>query len=392
MTNGNYLLDQIKLGAYYFPGYHRDPATDRWHGAGWTEWDVLATARPRYTGHNQPKSAAWGRFDESDPVWARRQVDIAAQHGIDFFIYDWYWYENGPFLNGALDRGYLGLEGPLPTKFALMWANHDWLNIHPASTVAPPAVLFQGRVDDYQFDSLTEEVIEKYFLNKNYFHVDGQPYFSIYEMQTFVEGMGGVTRAAGALDRFRSRVQRAGLDDIHLNLVVADRQVLPGERQSDDVAGMIRDLGAASTTSYVWIHHYDPSQYGFPISSYAAAAAANHQLRESLAARQTVPYYPNVTVGWDSSPRSVQSDSYEDRGYPWLAVLEGNTPLAFRKALDDAITFELATDHPTKIVTLNAWNEWTEGSYLLPDTKSGTAYLKACLDAKSSALNMTYKK
>ncbi len=32
---------------------------------------------------------------------------------------------------------------------------------------------------------------------------------------------------------------------------------------------------------------------------------------------------------------------------------------------------------PHKIITINAWNGWTEGSYLLPDTKTGNAYLKA---------------
>jgi len=35
------------------------------------------------------------------------------------------------------------------------------------------------------------------------------------------------------------------------------------------------------------------------------------------------------------------------------------------------------SDVPQKILTINAWNEWTEGSYLLPDTVLGTAHLEA---------------
>ena len=34
-------------------------------------------------------------------------------------------------------------------------------------------------------------------------------------------------------------------------------------------------------------------------------------------------------------------------------------------------------DVSQKILTINAWNEWTEGSYLLPDTVNGTAHLEA---------------
>jgi len=40
---------------------------------------------------------------------------------------------------------------------------------------------------------------------------------------------------------------------------------------------------------------------------------------------------------------------------------------------------EYCLHHPDqpKILVINAWNEWAEGSYLLPDMKFGFGYLEA---------------
>ena len=39
--------------------------------------------------------------------------------------------------------------------------------------------------------------------------------------------------------------------------------------------------------------------------------------------------------------------------------------------------FILKPEVKQKLITINAWNEWTEGSYLLPDTVNGSKYLEA---------------
>ena len=90
-----------------------------------------------------------------------------------------------------------------------------------------------------------------------------------------------------------------------------------------------------------------------------------------------MPYFPNVTMGWDPSPRTVASDRFDNTGYPFTNTISGNTPERFRDALR-AVRARL-DERPAgpRIVTLNAWNEWTEGSYLEPDTEHGTAYLEA---------------
>jgi len=90
-----------------------------------------------------------------------------------------------------------------------------------------------------------------------------------------------------------------------------------------------------------------------------------------------VPYFPNVSMGWDPSPRTTQDGPYENIGYPYTSIITGNTPELFRQALEAARA--LLRDRPPaqRILTVNAWNEWTEGSYLEPDTRNGMAYLEA---------------
>jgi len=48
----------------------------------------------------------------------------------------------------------------------------------------------------------------------------------------------------------------------------------------------------------------------------------------------SLPYFPNVTMGWDSTPRTLRSDKYIETGYPYIATLSGNTPQNFQKALE----------------------------------------------------------
>jgi len=40
------------------------------------------------------------------------------------FIFDWYWYDGMPFLEGCLNDGYLKARNNNRVKFYLMWANH----------------------------------------------------------------------------------------------------------------------------------------------------------------------------------------------------------------------------------------------------------------------------
>jgi hypothetical protein len=369
------------IACYYFPNYHVDPRNEAAHGPGWTEWELVKRGEPRFPGHRQPRMPAWGYEDEADPAVMARKIAAAAEHGIDVFLFDWYHYEDGPFLERGLERGFLGAANNERLQFALMWANHNWADIHPAkisATLRNAPLLYPGVVSRQGFDAIVDLVIERYFSHPSYWRIDGCPYFSIYELHTLIEGLGGLEATADALASFRAKVKAAGFPDLHLNDVAWDLAILPGETALEHPQQVLKKLRFDSITSYVWIHHV--RMESFPETPYAAVMTAAMAHWERTVQAFDLPYFPNVTMGWDSSPRTVQSDRFVNAGYPYTPTLSGNTPGAFREALIQARAFLDRRPAAPKILTINAWNEWTEGSYLEPDTVHGTGYLEAVRD------------
>jgi hypothetical protein len=90
-----------------------------------------------------------------------------------------------------------------------------------------------------------------------------------------------------------------------------------------------------------------------------------------------VPYFPNISMGWDPSPRCDQSVPLDNSGYPFTNTIKDNTPEQFRTALALAKRRLLSQKNGPRILNINCWNEWTEGSYLEPDTVNGMKYLEA---------------
>jgi hypothetical protein len=356
-----------QAAAYYFPNYHpSDPRNAKWHGAGWSEWELVRRAEPRFPGHRQPRVPLWGYEDESDPAVMARKIDAAADAGLTAFIYDWYWYEDGPYLERGLERGFLGAPNSTRLKFALMWANHDWVDIHPATRNSPPRVLAPGVLSPAAFRAATDHMIRAYLGHPSYWRPDGRAYLSFYMLAGLVAGFGSVGETRRAFDELRARVRKAGFGELNLNAVVWGQKV-------DDVNGLLDELGFDSVSSYVWVHHQ-------PMASFPTVPYADYRDRSvadfgRFAATYRLPYYPNVTMGWDSSPRTVQSDRFENLGYPFTPVLEGNTPEEFESALRSVTAFLGTKDARSRIFTINAWNEWTEGSYLEPDTEHRLGYL-----------------
>jgi hypothetical protein len=363
-------VERYSIGAYYFPNFHVDPRNERVHGKDWTEWEILKRGEPKFTGHEQPKRPAWGYLDEATPAVFEKKTAAAHQAGITHFIFDWYWYEGKPFLQRAVEEGYQGAANKNDVRFCIMWANHDWYNLMPARLDRQEqSFLYKGTYSASEFDRITDYIVTHYFKDPHYFLVDGSPYFSIYELANLVDRMGGLETAREALQRFRAKVRSAGFRDVYINAVAAGIKSLP------DPAAFLRELGVQSVTSYTWVHHFEMQT--FPTVDYTSALQAAPGYWKEANAKFGVPYEADVSMGWDPSPRTCQSDKFQHSDYPYTSIILKNSPELFQQGLLKAKAYMDGLTSQPKILNINSWNEWTEGSYLEPDSAHGMAYLNA---------------
>ncbi len=367
--------EKITVAAYYFPNYHtNDPRNIINKGEDWSEWELVKAAKPRFPGHDQPKVPLWGYTDEKDPKVMTQKIEAAAKYGVDCFIFDWYRYDDGPFLNRCIDEGFLKAKNAHKIMFAFMWANHDWLDIHPYTKGAAQKLLYGGKVSPQGFEKIGDELIQKYFSQPNYWKIDGKPYFSVYDIQKFMEGFGSLEATKAAMDRLNQKAIAAGFKGIHWNLVPWGRPILPVEKVPANIPELIKKLGFSSATSYVWVHHV-----GLPDrqTDFNQVRDQYFQYWDKAKAEYPVPYYPNVSMGWDPSPRCDIKSEWGNFGYPFTNTIGNNTPQNFRTALQMTKDKLLADPNGPRIMNINCWNEWTEGSYLEPDVKNKFGYLEA---------------
>jgi hypothetical protein len=366
-----------EIAVYYFPNYHNnDTRNELRYGKGWSEWELVKNATPRFEGHNQPKIPLWGYTNESDPRVMEMKINAASQCGIDVFIYDWYYYNDGPFLEKGLENGFMKVQNNNKVKFALMWANHDWIDLFPRNPdIGMAPMLYPGTITPETFDKMTDYIISKYFTQPTYWKIDGCPYFSLYELYKFVESMGGKENAKAALEEFRAKTKKAGFKDLHLNAVVWGLQILPNEKQLKKPAELLEYLSFNSATSYVWIHHVNLDK--FPETEYNEVEDKYFKYCDEFSKSILQPYFPNVTMGWDATPRCSDQFSFKNAGYPCMAIMKNNTPENFQRALRSAMAWIDSNSKNNKVITINSWNEWTEGSFLEPEREYGYQYLEA---------------
>lgn len=358
-------MKKYDIAAYIWPSYTgTEPRTRIFWDEGIGEWQTVRKAAEDDPSRPLP---VWGFEDEANPAVMEKQIDAAADHGVNVFIYDWYWYDHRPFLEQCLDNGFLKAKNRSRMKFYLMWANHDVGMVWDRRNADADGLIYLGCVDRKDFDIIVHRVIDNYFSQPEYYKIDGKPVFMIYEVMNLIKGLGGVDKAKEALEYFREETKKAGFPGLELQMTYWSEYAvnLSGvdSEKTGSASDAVRLLGFDSITHYQFVH-FTPLGTSRP---YKDAVDMLDDEWARLNANCPATYYPHVSIGWDNNPR------YKNAG---RTIMTGATPDLFEEALLKAKAYVDQRPDMTPLITVNSWNEWTETSYLEPDTKFGYGYLE----------------
>jgi hypothetical protein len=350
----------------YYPHWHSYDHGSSWKGEGWTEWEGVKAAISRFPGHHQPLKPTWGYFDESDPKWTAREIDLAVDHGIDVFLYDWYWYSGVKNMEEALEQGFLKAPNRNRMKFALMWANHHRRDQFCPEFGTPRTVWLPSRHTPRDLERAMDYCAEHYFREPNYWRPEGRLFFSVFQAKEFVEQLGGPAATRKVLEKIDARLSRSNLPPIHWNGMVA----------TPAIATMCKAAGFLSTSRY---NVSTARKVGPDLTERYEDVMEAHRQHWKKMLDGPLVNLPVATMGWDSTPR-CRADvkwPFPKIEYPYGHVVVGNTPQRFEELLKDMAKFAQQDPRQPFAVVINAWNEWTEGGFLLPEERYGEGYLEA---------------
>jgi len=318
------------VGAYYFDGWAG--SSTRWKDdPAWTRLHPPTHLTKRLIEEFAEREPIWGWRDDKLEIM-ERQIDLAADHGLAFFAFCWYWskdqekLEKQPMHTGL--QLFLKAKNNHRLKFCLLVANHQ-------------GFLFQG-ADDWR---AAAERWLPYFRHPQHVTVGGKPLVIVFNPGN------GDTEGFAAI---QATARKAGLAGVAIA----------------GCGGGRTEVGFTHTTHYNIIPGYAGK------SEARKYAELVHAHQRAWRGSREQPHLPTLSVGWDKRP--WEGDRGLGQAPGWY--FPDRTPEQFATALESAVEWmERHPDQTTaeRVVLIYAWNEFGEGGYLAP-TKGDPegAYLK----------------
>jgi hypothetical protein len=326
---------KVRAGAYYFDG--------------WTGETYHLT--PRLREEFFDREPVWGWRDDSLPV-VEQQIDCAADHGLTFFAFDWYWPE-GPDKESVMNTGlklYLQAKNKQRLQFCLLVANHGGFRIGPA---------------DWETVS---DIWVRLFKEPTHVKVGGKPLLIFFSPRELRNSFGSSAAVKAAFDKLDAKSRAAGLEGVCVAACAT-----PGPENGWDDLPDLQAQGYSCLTGYNYPGH--PVKGPDKIQPFSRMIEGHQDIWDRFATSSPLPYMPVVTVGWDKRPWEDAADLKTHAIY-----YPDRTPVQVADFVARAVKW--MDQHPDKtlkerLLLLYAWNENGEGGYLTPTKGLGDAYLRA---------------
>jgi glycosyltransferase involved in cell wall biosynthesis len=347
----NIPVTDIKLIAFYLPQFHPIKENDEWWGKGFTEWTNVTRAVPQFIGHYQPRlPGELGFYDLRIPEIQERQIELARQYGIYGFCFHFYWFNGKTLLERPIKNFVENFDFP----FCINWANENWTKRWDGKD--NEILIAQKHLpnDDIEFI----KYISKYLENKNYITIKSKPLLIIYRPALF-------SNPKAIAERWREWCINNGIGEIFLVATHSFEHIDPRSVGFDAVIEFPPNtFPLKGITSHFNI--INPNYKGVILDYKNAIEYSRNYVKP--------PYkkFRGICPSWDNEARTpgrgtVLVNSTPDNCKEWLKILCHFTHNNF--------------DLDERIIFINAWNEWAEGTYLEPDRRYGYAYLQAIADS-----------
>jgi lipopolysaccharide biosynthesis protein len=353
----------VSLIAFYLPQFHPTQENDQWWGKGFTEWTNVTRGRPSFPDHRQPRLPAdLGFYDLRLPEARQEQAAMAAQYGVDAFCYYYYWFDNG---RGALRRPLDDMlaSGKPDFPFLICWANEPWTRNWDGGN--REVLLPQTYREDWPIAFARD--IAPVLRDPRYFRRNGIPVLLIYRVMH-------IPHRDIAFAQLREELRRNGVGEIHLAggwLALGDDERVPADpyQLGLDAYFEFPPHGIELTNITDQIKGITP-EFSGAIYNYDSAINSSLALTPDADTRHRA-----VMLGWDNTARQMLK----------AQIVHGATPAKLRRWLRELLRLERARTG-NRLVFINAWNEWAEGSTLEPDRDFGHGWLEAVASARSEPI------
>ena len=371
------MTSKARVIAFYLPQFHPTAINNKYWGKGFTEWTNVAKAKPLYKGHYQPQIPAdLGFYDLRVPEVRSEQARMAQDAGIEGFCYWYYRFDEKTRVLDMPIRELMKTHEP-NFPFCIGWANHDWSNktwIKGKRFKKDITFLKQKYLGKDDYIKFFYEVLPM-FKDERYIRIDDKPLFYIFapddipDIEVFIHTWRELAKKEGIADIFF--VGRA--DSCGKATIIESKDFL---NQSLERYNNYINLGFDAVNSFsfrraevlatgYWIKVWRQIQR--KITGNALNVHDYEKVMSNYYTKEDKLNYvfPTLMPRRDRTPRSGKNS----------LVYKNSTPKAFQSVIKRVLDIISNKPNEYKIIFLDSWNEWGEGSYMEPDLKFEHGYL-----------------